>query len=118
MSSYIQYQLDDDTFILVESEVISNGPGKVSRDATGQIIAKAGQKFEDAFTAVKKSAVILRRQFEDLKADEVEVTFGLIATGEAGNFAIGKVGAQASYTVRLKWVNQSPDEIPNQPKTK
>ena len=35
--------------------------------------------------------------------DEVEVTFGLKAAGEAGNFAVAKVGAEASYTVTLKW---------------
>ena len=35
--------------------------------------------------------------------DEVEVTFGLKATGEVGNFAMAKVGTEASCTVTLTW---------------
>jgi hypothetical protein len=40
-----------------------------------------------------------------MRADEVEVTFGLKAVGDLGNFAIGKVGAETNYTVKLKWTN-------------
>jgi hypothetical protein len=35
--------------------------------------------------------------------DEVEVTFGLQVAREAGNFAVAKVGTEASYTVTLTW---------------
>jgi hypothetical protein len=35
--------------------------------------------------------------------DEVEVAFGLKATGELGNLAVAKVGAEANYTVKLTW---------------
>ena len=31
------------------------------------------------------------------------MTFGLKTTGEAGLFAVGKVGLEANYTVKLKW---------------
>jgi len=33
----------------------------------------------------------------------MEVTFGLKATGELGNFAVAKASAEASYTVTLTW---------------
>jgi hypothetical protein len=33
----------------------------------------------------------------------MEVTFGLVVTGEVGNVAVGKAGAQSNYTVTLKW---------------
>ncbi|MFN8458696.1 MAG: CU044_2847 family protein [Anaerolineae bacterium] len=64
------------------------------------------QKFEVAFAGVKKSATILQQQLDELRADEVEETFGLKATGEAGNFAIGQVGVKVNYTVTLKWKNE------------
>ena len=78
---------------------------KVSRDKVGNVVTWANKKFQDAFASVKKSAVVLRQELEDLRADEVEVTFGLKTTGEAGNFAVGQVGAEANYTITLKWKN-------------
>jgi hypothetical protein len=35
--------------------------------------------------------------------DEVEAASGLKATSALGSFAVAKVGAEASYTVTLKW---------------
>ena len=31
------------------------------------------------------------------------MTFSLKATGEVGNFAVAKAGAEANYTVKLTW---------------
>jgi hypothetical protein len=44
--------------------------------------------------AVKKLAV---------PPNEVELTFGLKATGEFGNIAIAKVGGEATFEIRLLW---------------
>ncbi|MBE7552400.1 MAG: hypothetical protein HS126_15125 [Anaerolineales bacterium] len=107
MSTYVEYLLEDGTTVLIETDTASiSGVKPASRDKTGEVVAAATRKFEEAFTAVKKSAVVLRRQFEEMRADEVEVVFGLKAVGEAGNFAIGKAGAEANYTVTLKWKNR------------
>ncbi len=108
MANYLEYQLDDGTTVLVQ--VSGQAPGgitKVSRgDRLGNVINTVNQKFTDAFASAKQSALALRQQFEELKADEVEVKFGLSATGELGNFAIGQVGAEANYEVTLKWSNK------------
>ena len=107
MATFIEYQLEDGTSILVETETQqATGVTKASRDKVGNVIAQANQKFEDAFKAVKRSALALRQQLEEARADEVEVTFSLKATGEFGNFAIGQVGGEANYTVRMKWANK------------
>ncbi len=107
MSIYIEYQLEDGITILVETtEPTTGSVTKAGRDALGNAIISANRKFEAAFEGVKKSATVLRHQLEDLRADEVEVTFGLKTTGEAGNFAIGQVGVEANYTVTLKWNNR------------
>ena len=45
-----------------------------------------------------------------MRADEVEVSFGLKAVGEAGNFAIGKVGMEANYVVKLKWSGEKQEK--------
>jgi hypothetical protein len=106
MATYIEYELEDGTTVLVEVSEPEGGVVKASRDQDGNLIKKAGQKFEAALAGVKPWAATLRRQLNDLLADEVEVTFGLKAVGEAGNFAVGKVGAEANYEVTLKRSNK------------
>ena len=115
MATYLEYELEDGSTLWVETDQPQvGGITRASRgDRDGNAIASAAQKFEDAFAGVKKSALVVRRQLEELRADEVEVTFGLKATGEAGNFAIGKVGMEANYTVTLKWSNQEKQPAPS-----
>ncbi len=111
MATYIEYELEDGTTILIEAdEKQKSGWTKAGRNKVGDIIASVDQKFEQAFAGVKKSALALRSQLEEMRADEVTVTFGLRAAGEAGNFAIGKVEGEANYTVTLKWSNKKEEE--------
>lgn len=109
MTTYIEYDLEDGITLLIETVEKTSGVTKASK--VGNVIASVGQKFEDAFTGVKKSAMVLCHQLEELQADEVEVTFGLKATADAGNFAIGQVGAEANYMVKLKWNNNKDEGI-------
>lgn len=107
MTTYIEYQLDDGTTLLIETEEEKTaGVTRTGRGKDSNVIKKTNTKFQDALVSVKSSAHYLRQQLNELKADEVEVTFGLKATGEAGNFAIGRVGMAANYTVKLKWRNE------------
>jgi uncharacterized ferredoxin-like protein len=103
MSKYIEYKLEDGTILLIEGEDME-GIDRVSNDSATEKITRS---FEEALDSIKKSALVLRRKLEEVKADEVEVTFGIKATGEAGNFVVGKVGLDANYTVKLKWENKS-----------
>ena len=104
MATYIEYQLEDGTTVLIESSEPESGLVKASRG--GIRSAPAGKKFEEALAGVKPWATALRQQLDDLIADEVGVTFGIKAIGEAGIFAVGKVGAEANYEVTLKWSNR------------
>ena len=102
MATYIEYELEDGTTVLIESTEPESGV--VQASTRGGIRAKpAKQRFEEALAGVKPWAAALRRQLNDLVADEVEVTFGIKAVGEAGIFAVGKVGTEANYEVTLKW---------------
>ena len=40
--------------------------------------------------------------------------FGLITTGEMGNFAIGKVGVEVKNKVTLKWKKKEDDDLHRQ----
>ncbi len=104
MPTYIEYDLEDGGTLLVEVKDAEGGVQKAAR-GNGSVVIKATKKFRAALTSIKHSATLLRQELDELKADEVEVKFGLTTTGELGNFAIGKVGVEANYEVTLKWKN-------------
>ena len=105
MAAYIEYELEDGSTLFLAAEepegaVVKAGvPGE-------QVIQKSRKKFEEAIKAIKPSVAALYQQLCDMEAEEVEVTFGLKVMGEAGNFAVGKLGAEANYQVTLKWSNK------------
>ena len=101
MATYIEYELEDGgtLFEMTEPE---GGVQKAARDKDNNVTIKANQKFQAALASVKHSAAVLRQELDELKADDVEVKFGLKTTGELGNFAIGKVGVEANYEATLK----------------
>ena len=108
MAQYVQYITEDDGVIWLQiheepqSGVVKAGSlGKKAQDA----VLEAQIRFEDAMNTVKHSAQTIIGKIKGLSdpPDEVEVTFGLKAIGELGNMAIGNVGAEANYTVKLKW---------------
>jgi len=111
MATYIEYQLEDGTSILVESDTVeAGGVTRASRDDAGNVIASSERSFEDAFIGVKKSAAILRRELDELGANQVELTFGLKVTGEVGVFAVCKAGLEANYTVKIQWNSENNQE--------
>ena len=112
MPTYIEYELEDGVTILVQAdEDQRTGPVKASRGKDSNVIVKAGKKFSDALESVRIQALLMYDKLEDLRADEVEVKFGLNTTGEVGNFAVGKVGVEANYEVTLKWSNQDEKSV-------
>lgn len=109
MATYIQYQLEDGSQVLVEASenVTTRGVVKTANEADrdGNVIKSANSKFEQALANVRGAADALLGSLRNLhqNPDEVEVKFGLKATGEAGVFAFGKLGTEANYEVTLKW---------------
>jgi len=102
---YIEYQIDEDTTILIQAgEGVEAGMVKAARGPDQP--EKSAAKFEEALEPVHRVAQTLRRKLEDLRADETEVTFGLTTTGKLGTFAIAEVGVEANFTVKLKWTNK------------
>jgi hypothetical protein len=71
-------------------------------------VVKAETKLDEALqSAVKENVRPFLKTAQDLaeeiRAVEMEVSFGLVMTGEVGNVAVGKAGGEANYTVTLKW---------------
>jgi hypothetical protein len=113
MPSYIEFETEVGRTVLVEVEEEEVTPrGGVSKagllDKIKKNIAKAESKLDEAVqNAVKDNVRPFVKTAQDLaketEAVEMEVTFGLVMTGEIGNVAVGKAGAQSNYTVTLKW---------------
>jgi hypothetical protein len=97
MARYIQYQTADGGTVLVEVEgeagdaVPKEGVVKAGRrvgEAVQDAVEEVQIKFEDAMEVVRRNAAtIISKVKEGLvdPPDEVEVTFGLKATGELGS---------------------------------
>jgi hypothetical protein len=111
MSRYIKYPTTEGDIVLMEVEADAAVPqagvvkaGRVG-EAVRDVVEDARTTFEDAMDAVRQNAQAVIDKVKGLSdlPDEVEVTFGLKATGEVGNFAVAKAGAEANYTVTLTW---------------
>jgi hypothetical protein len=100
MSNYIEYPLEDGSTILVEVEE-RGGVVRASNKPGESIPSQKG--FKAAFASVRSSIKEVMAEFDDLHVEEAEIKFGLKSIGEAGIFAIGKVGGEMNYEVTLKW---------------
>ncbi|CAM5637654.1 hypothetical protein STAFG_1091 [Streptomyces afghaniensis 772] len=111
MSGYLRFENPDGISVLVESEsddlADRNGVQKAGlrgrlRDGT----AVAQESFERVIGKVvevhARTFVNAIRAIDD-PPDEAEISFGLKATGEAGNFVVTKVTGEMNYGVRLVW---------------
>ena len=113
MTDYIQFRTEDGATVLVEvaeQETIHAGVERAGlKEKAAEAVSQAKTTFEDGLEILRRNADAFIKKVRDLSdpPDEMEVTFGLKATGEAGNFAIAKAGAEASYTVKLTWKRES-----------
>jgi hypothetical protein len=116
MSRYVEFATNAGGPVLVEVDTFEVVPpsgvekaGLRPRPAEGAV-ASAESTFEEAVTsAVTRSVAALADAVGSLPLapTEVELTFGLKATGEVGNIAIAKAGGEANFTVRLVWKPQT-----------
>jgi hypothetical protein len=112
MPSYIRYEAPDGGTVLIEvadAEMTPSSDGVVKvglKDWTREAVADAQTSIGEALQrAVRFNAQAIIDAVGGLPnpPDEVEITFGLKATGEAGNFAVCKAGGEANYAVKLAW---------------
>jgi hypothetical protein len=105
MATYIEYTQEDGSILLVETDESTGGAIKAA-DNSGNVIIKAGTKLQDALASIRRSVVALQEGLSELQAEDVEVTFGIKTVGEAGLFAVCKVGAEVNYEIKLKWTKK------------
>ncbi len=83
--------------------------GLLGKKKAGDVIVKAALSFDDAVKRViGENAKAVAGAISGLAKPptEFELTFALKATGEAGNIAVGKLGGEVNFQVRLLWKAQ------------
>lgn len=110
MSKYIEFPLQDGGSIVIESaDESEKGQAGFVRagvdDKAKEAVEQVKETFDASLENVRKSSEVLVKKLRALSEppDEMEVSFSLKATGELGNLVVGKGGAEANYTVTLKW---------------
>jgi hypothetical protein len=113
MKRLVEFPLEDGTKMLVEIEEPDQG-GLVMASRSDGIIVKAHETLEKSMEKVKPAAQLVIQQLRKLHdaPDEVQVTFGLKLSAEAGA-VLASGGVEANYTVTLKWVKQKETGRPN-----
>ncbi len=109
MSRYVEFDLPDGSTVVIESDEPDGGVVKAAR--LGEVAERARETFEQAVENARNAALVIVDKVRGLydSPDEVEVTFGLKASGELNTLVVAKAGIEASYSVRLTWRQESPE---------
>jgi len=115
MKRLVEFPLEDGTSMLVEIEEPDQG-GLVKASRSDNVVAKAYQTLEKSLEKVKPAAQFVIQKLRELHdaPDEVQVSFGLKLSAEAGA-VLASGGVEANYIVTLKWVKEK-EEIKAKPK--
>jgi hypothetical protein len=107
VSKYVEFPLEDGGSIVIESadEAMRTSTGFLRSDEGAMAPNAARGSFDASMEAVRRSADLLVSRLHGLSVppDEMEVKFGLKASVELGTLAVSKGGADANFTVTLKW---------------
>jgi hypothetical protein len=76
----------------------------------GADVVVAQRGLEQALEQARRNAGALLQIVTAHDVDEAELRFGLRLTGEAGLFAITKIGAEAHCEIVLKWKRRPAEE--------
>jgi hypothetical protein len=102
----VEYALEGGGSVLVEVDVEDDyaADDLVPAANPGEVVAKAGQTFEQALGTIKAVAGAVVEQVRGLaeSPDEVAVEFGVTLTGGVNAF-VASAGADATLSVTLTW---------------
>jgi hypothetical protein len=103
---YVEYPIEGNNSVLVEVEDRSGTITRASNKSNTPLKSRIG--FAEAFKSAKSSITELIAELGVMNVEEAEIKFGLKSVGEAGIFAIGKVGGEMNYEITLRWKKPAP----------
>lgn len=110
--AYLTFTLDDGTLVHIEAaDVQKTAPGLIPAGRGGEG-DKTPLPFEEKIGGVRKMAAALMKQFRegfDDQPSDIDISFGMKASGELGGILVSRAGGEASFSVTLRW-HASKDE--------
>lgn len=104
---YMTFQLEDGTEVYIEAMDAPKSAASLIPSSRGEEdVEKHAHSFEASLEGVRKMAGSLVKKLREGLTDqpsEVEVSFGLKASGEVGGFLVARAAMEANYAVTLKW---------------
>lgn len=103
-----RFNLEDGTAFLVEVDkpkVAASSIERVAAVNTERMVYEASQTLESAIDSITPVASTVIHRFINgmtTPANEIEVSFGLKLTAEAGAI-LGSVGGDVTFNIKLKW---------------
>ncbi|MCB0011844.1 MAG: hypothetical protein KDE34_08085 [Anaerolineales bacterium] len=107
MASFVRYELDDETTLLVEIDEAETATIRAGRESAN-VIVEAQTRFREALKGARAAATSVLDELDSLPVESMDITFNLKAVGEAGIFCVGKLGMEANYQVTLRWKRHEP----------
>jgi Trypsin-co-occurring domain 1 len=103
VSELVEFPLESGGTVLVDVAPASGGPVRRGLSPEG-LASRADQTLEAAFARVKPAAAALVEGLRSVAdgPDQIEVTFGIRLSGEAGAM-VAKTAAEANFSVALRW---------------
>ncbi|MEH1167295.1 CU044_2847 family protein [Micromonospora sp. CPCC 205539] len=101
MTELRRFELDGGGSVVVE---VDGKPGVTSASPAGKVVREARATFDRALGEVRDAASAALRQFQSMahRPDEIEITFGVQLTAEAGA-VIARTGVQGQLSVTVRW---------------
>ncbi|MFF0153419.1 CU044_2847 family protein [Micromonospora sp. NPDC005203] len=111
MTELRRFDLDGGGSVVVE---VDGRAGVTPAGNAGKVVREARATFDRALSEVRDAASAALGQFQSMahRPDEVEISFGVQLTAEAGA-VIARTGVQGQLTVTVRW--QRPPHGPTPP---
>lgn len=105
MTRYVEFLLSDNSKIIIKSNEPEPDTGIVKSGVVSDVIEKANETFAEATKKVSKVAIealnTVRSELPETP-DEIEISFGLQASGELKTLVLA-TGMETNVSVTLKW---------------
>jgi Trypsin-co-occurring domain 1 len=103
MTDLIQFELEDGSSVLIETEGIPARPVTRGGRAT-EMISKADETFEHALGRIVPTSAAMIQRFRGMatQPDEIEIEFGVKISAEAGAI-IAKTSGEANFRIAVRW---------------
>jgi hypothetical protein len=103
MTDLVQFELEDGSSVLIETESVSGQP--VTRGGrAAEMISKADETFEQALGRMGPTATAILKKFRETaeQPDEIEIEFGVKISAEAGAI-VAKTSGEANFRIAVRW---------------